>query len=55
MTFCHVPFSSAVLQDRRGADHLRGIGRLAADKAVDFDGRVCRPGSGADQVPGWPV
>ncbi len=52
MTFCHVPFSSAVLQDRRGADNLRGIGRLAADKAVDFDGRACLCGSGAGQLPG---
>jgi len=52
MTFCHVPFSSAVLQDPGGADHLRGIGRLAADKNVDFDGRACRRGSGDYCVPG---
>ncbi|MBA7580663.1 hypothetical protein ES708_22557 [subsurface metagenome] len=55
MTFSHVPFSSAVPLDRRGADHLRGIGRLAADKHVDFEGRACRRGPGADRVPGWPV
>lgn len=51
MIFYQVVFSFAVLQDQREADNLGAVGRLAGDKAVDFDCRACRVGSGADRLP----